>query len=45
MTGPNGDMPVAPIYWYTFAYQVAPTVHGWNTSPMDVIDLTKVSLG
>jgi oligopeptide transport system substrate-binding protein len=45
LTGPNGDMPVAPIYWYTFAYQVAPTVHGWNTSPMDVIDLTKVSLG
>lgn len=45
LTGPNGDMPVAPIYWYTFAYQVAPTVHGWNTSPMDVIDLTKVSIG
>jgi oligopeptide transport system substrate-binding protein len=45
LTGPNGDMPVAPIYWYTFAYQVASNVHGWNTSPMDVIDLTKVSVG
>jgi oligopeptide transport system substrate-binding protein len=45
LTGPNGDMPIAPIYWYTFAYQVASNVHGWNTSPMDVIDLTKVSLG
>ena len=45
LTGPNGDMPIAPIYWYTFAYQVAPTVHGWNTNPMDVIDMTKVSIG
>jgi oligopeptide transport system substrate-binding protein len=45
LTGPNGDMPIAPIYWYTFAYQVASNVHGWNTSPMDVIDLTKVSVG
>ncbi len=45
LTGPNGDMPITPIYWYTFAYQVAPNVHGWNTNPMDTIDLTKVSVG
>lgn len=45
LTGPNGDMPIAPIYWYTFAYQVAQNVHGWNTNPMDTIDLTKVSVG
>jgi oligopeptide transport system substrate-binding protein len=45
LTGQNGDMPVAPIYWYTFAYQVAPNVQGWNTNPMDVIDMTKVSIG
>lgn len=45
LTGPNGDMPIAPIYWYTFAYQVASNVHGWNTNPMDSIDLTKVSVG
>jgi len=38
-------MPVAPIYWYTFAYQVSSSVHGWNTNPMDVIDMTKVSIG
>jgi oligopeptide transport system substrate-binding protein len=44
LTGVNGDMPIAPIYWYTFAYQVAPSVHGWNTNPMDTIDLTKVSV-
>ena len=45
LTGADGDMPVAPIYWYTFAYQVASNVHGWNTNPMDVIDMTKVSVG
>jgi oligopeptide transport system substrate-binding protein len=45
ISGPNGDMPVAPIYWYTFAYQVAENVHGWNTSPMDAWDLSKVSIG
>jgi oligopeptide transport system substrate-binding protein len=45
LTGKDGDMPVAPIYWYTFAYQVAPDVHGWNTSPMDVIDFTALSVG
>jgi oligopeptide transport system substrate-binding protein len=45
ISGPDGDMPVAPIYWYTFAYQVAENVHGWNISPMSDIDLTKVSIG
>ena len=45
LTGKDGDMPIAPIYWYTFAYQVAPNVHGWNTNPMDEIDLRKVSIG
>jgi oligopeptide transport system substrate-binding protein len=44
LSGPNGDMPIAPIYWYTFAYQVADNVKGWNTNPMDTIDLTKVSM-
>lgn len=44
LTGKNGQMPIAPIYWYTFAYQVGQNVHGWNTNPMDEIDLTKVSV-
>ena len=44
LTSKTGDMPIAPIYWYTFAYQVAQNVHGWNTNPMDEIDLTKVSV-
>jgi ABC-type oligopeptide transport system substrate-binding subunit len=45
LTSKDGDMPIAPIYWYTFAYQVAENVHGWNTNPMDEIDLRKVSIG
>jgi oligopeptide transport system substrate-binding protein len=45
LSGAGGDMPIAPIYWYTFAYQVAENVHGWNTSPMDTWDLSKVSIG
>jgi oligopeptide transport system substrate-binding protein len=45
LTGKSGDMPIAPIYWYTFAYQVAQNVHGWNTNPMDEIDLRQVSIG
>jgi hypothetical protein len=44
LTGKNGDMPIAPIYWYTFAYQVAQNVQGWNTNPMDEIDPTTDSV-
>jgi oligopeptide transport system substrate-binding protein len=45
LTGPNGDMPIIPIYWITATYQVADSVHGWNTNPMDFWDLRSVSVG
>jgi oligopeptide transport system substrate-binding protein len=45
LTGPNGDMPIAPIYWYTFTDQQAPNVHGYSANPMYTTDLTKVSIG
>jgi oligopeptide transport system substrate-binding protein len=45
LTGPNGDMPIAPIYWYTFTDQQATNVHGYTANPMYTIDLTKVSIG
>jgi oligopeptide transport system substrate-binding protein len=45
LTGPNGDMPIAPIYWYTFTDQQATNVHGYTANPMYTIDLTKVSMG
>ena len=44
LTGQNGDMPIAPIYWYTSAFQVASHVHGWNINPMAEIDLRQVSM-
>jgi len=45
LTGPNGDMPIAPIYWYTSADQQATSVHGYAFNPMYTVDLTKVSMG
>jgi len=44
LTGMNGDMPIAPIYWYTSAFQVGENVQGWNISPMSTIDLRPVSV-
>ena len=45
LTGPDGDMPIAPIYWYTSADQQATSVHGYAFNPMYTVDLTKVSMG
>jgi oligopeptide transport system substrate-binding protein len=45
LTGPSGDMPVTPIYWYTSSDQQATNVHGYAFNPMYTVDLTKVSIG
>jgi oligopeptide transport system substrate-binding protein len=45
MTGPKGDLPTMPIYWYTFSALVKKNVHGFFINPSDQIDLTKVSVG
>ncbi|HET7572158.1 MAG TPA: peptide ABC transporter substrate-binding protein [Gaiellaceae bacterium] len=44
LTGKNGDMPVAPIYWYTYANLQKSYVQGYEINPMDEIDLAKVSV-
>ena len=44
LDGPNGDMPIMPIYWYTYTLQVKPNVQGMSINPMDSIDFTKVSV-
>jgi oligopeptide transport system substrate-binding protein len=44
MSSPSGDMPVMPIYWYTFNIQSKTYVHGYRINPMDQTDLTKVTL-
>jgi len=45
LTGPKGDLPIMPIYWYTFTALVKTNVHGFFINPSDQIDLTKVSMG
>ena len=39
-----GDLPVMPIYWYTFHALVKSNVHGFFVNPTDNKDLTKVSI-
>ena len=41
--GQNGEMPVLPIYWYTYIQQERPNVQDtWNLNLLDQTDLTKV---
>jgi oligopeptide transport system substrate-binding protein len=43
LTGPNGDLPIMPIYWYTDTYLVKPNVKNWV--PVNSLwDLLKVSV-
>jgi oligopeptide transport system substrate-binding protein len=45
LTGPNGDMPVAPIYWYTYVTQERPSVKDtFNINLLDQFDLSKVRI-
>jgi oligopeptide transport system substrate-binding protein len=41
----NGDMPIMPIYWYTYIQQERPSVQdSWNLNLLDQTDLTKVQV-
>jgi oligopeptide transport system substrate-binding protein len=44
LTGPNGDLPIMPIYWYTFTDMYRPNVKGFFTAPTGQWDLSKVSV-
>jgi len=44
LTGPNGDLPIMPIYWYTFNNLVKTNVHGFFENPMGQWDLAKVTI-
>ncbi len=44
LTGPNGDLPIMPIYWYTFSNLVHKNVHGFYTQSTGQFDLTQVSV-
>lgn len=45
ISGPNGDMPLMPIYWYTYTDLQQKNVKGYTVNPMDQTDYTKVSIG
>jgi oligopeptide transport system substrate-binding protein len=43
--GQNGDMPVIPIYWYTYVYLERPSIQDtFNFNLLDQLDLTKVEV-
>jgi oligopeptide transport system substrate-binding protein len=44
LTGPKGDLPIMPIYWYVNTALLRPNVKGWFINPTDQWDLTKVSI-
>jgi oligopeptide transport system substrate-binding protein len=45
LSSPKGDMPLMPIYWYTYYNLQKPNVKGFVVTPMDQTDYTKVSVG
>jgi oligopeptide transport system substrate-binding protein len=43
MNGQQGDMPVMPIYWYTYIQQERPNIQKtYNLNLLDQVDLTQV---
>lgn len=44
ISGPKGDMPLMPIYWYTYSALTHGNVKGFTINPMDQTDYTKVSM-
>jgi oligopeptide transport system substrate-binding protein len=44
LTGPNGQMPILPIYWYTFSALVKTYVKGFLIQPTHQTDYSKVSM-
>ena len=44
LTGPTGQLPIMPIYWYVFHSLAKPYVVGYNVDLTDRTDYTKVSL-
>ena len=43
--GEDGDMPILPIYWYTYVYLEDPSIQDtFNINTLSQIDLTKVQV-
>jgi oligopeptide transport system substrate-binding protein len=44
ISSPTGDVPLIPIYWYTYSALVQQNVKGFSINPMDQIDYSGVSI-
>jgi oligopeptide transport system substrate-binding protein len=44
LTGPSGQLPIMPIYWYNFTALVKTYVRGYRIQPTHQIDFSKVFL-
>ena len=44
LTGPSGQLPIMPIYWYNFTALAKNHVKGFKIQPTHQIDFTKVSI-
>jgi oligopeptide transport system substrate-binding protein len=44
LTGPSGQLPIMPIYWYVYTALVKDNVKGFFITPTDQWDYTKISL-
>jgi hypothetical protein len=43
LTGPKGELPIAPIYWYTYTNLERESVKDtFHINPLDQFDLSKV---
>jgi len=45
ISSPKGDMPLMPIYWYTYSALVHENVKGFEINVQDQTDYTKISIG
>ncbi|MGH3081532.1 MAG: ABC transporter substrate-binding protein, partial [Gaiellaceae bacterium] len=44
LTGPSGQLPIMPIYWYTFSALVKNNVKGFLIQPTHQTDYSRVSI-
>lgn len=44
LTGPDGAMPIIPVFWNSWVVLRKPYVRGWEPNALDHFDLTQVAI-